>query len=650
MSIKITKKYKALSGKAPFVYTWSTDNDCVSLNKTNGSFSSEFDTEFTFDSKSCLDSASIQLNIIDSIGCSYSQAVTFNNPCDEFVVEDISKTSSTTYSIYANQASTYDWGYDSELYSANINGSVIVLIPKFATAPKQASYLTCIVTSNFGCVSVKYYNLSYIDTEVFDYNIASETDCQTSTSSVYVELSGTKNIDWSTLEYTLPANVQVTNSYSNKLWLSASNYPNNGEEIQFVEIPFKAKTFDGVYSNQGYIRWAISECSIDDPVFVYSPNVNITEVAIGKTIEIPIIKSPNVYVKTFDPTPNQVKVDDNNMTTPVANVVLNDKYISYEITSLPTTESEVIQYMAVDANGNETKVVQVMVSFDTITAPDFTGLEFTLCHECGNQTPYINMAKYIEEVINPRTITIVEEPSNGTVVKSPIGNLSYYGDNVDDTGNYFTFSVENKNGVNSIGTVKINLENRCGGVNESIVSNITCLSKVFNLEDLFTGYLPSTRLWTDYDGVYTAEGGTITDNTGVGTVNFTGMPSGTYKFKQTSTYTSGSNEINCNSSYSSIIELFLGDQPDAGQLNIQLSTGTVYRIYFDVTGVSDPNNITVTVNGSPATFIQIPTITSGVAEFYVQLQTGTNNISVSILNDCGGTIVRTTTIEATSNS
>lgn len=645
MSITITKKYKAVEGKAPFVYTWQTNNSCVQISMANGSFTSEFETSFTFLDAACIAAANIQLNITDSQGCSYSQQVTFANPCDAFVVEDIANVSDSTYNIYANQVSTYEWQYDALLFNAQINGATIVLTPKYTTTPVAPSILSCVATNAYGCSTLKSYEIVFEQVKVYNVGVSSETSCATQETSVYVELSGSTGIDWNTLEISFPEDVSLTNRVGNKIYLQAFNYPKGGRDIQTLYIRFKAKNTSGIYSNEGRIVWNISKCSSDEDVFIYSPNINATDIAIGTIIEIPIYRSPDVYVNKLIATGSQTQVSDRVITTAFGTITLYDNKITYQITSTPTVDSEVIQFTGVDANGVTTKVVQTLVSFNTIQGPQLPLTPFTLCTDCGGQTPFIDFSKYINDIVNPRSLRITTQPTSGRLVLSTTGNVSYIGNNVDTTGDYFEFDIENKNGVRSSNTARVNIENRCSGIVDNVITNITCYPKVFDLESLLTGFVSSQRLWTDYDGKYTAAGGTITNTTTTGTVNFTNIPVGNYKFKLSSTFTNSADSINCGTSQSTIVEVYIGAQPDVSVLSYEASVGTVYRVYFTATAVSDPANIAVTVNGGAANFVTLPSITGTNIEFYVELPSGSNSISVAVTNDCGATITRTTTID-----
>lgn len=647
MSIKISKKYKSSSGLAPFVYTWTTDNSCVKISNANGSFTTEFTTEFEFSNEACITDATITLNIVDANGCVYNQVVTFNNVCDSFEVSDISKTSDNTFVVTSNQVSNYSWNYDKTLYSAEENGASIKLTPLYQTAPVNSSFLSCSVTNVYGCMELKSYEIFYSKGLITPISVSSIQDCTSKESTIYVDLEGTDTVDWSTLEVLVPSNIEIVDQVSNKVTLKSINYPSNNEEVQLLSIPVRAKDFEGRYVKQGYIYWSISKClEFDEDIFIYSPIINIQDIAIGQTIEIPIYKSPNIHVNKLIATANQTLVDNRNMNTLFGDVQLNDDVIKYTFTAIPTADSEVIQYNAMSPIGEETRIVQALITFNTIPAPEVPISDFVLCHQCGNQTPFINMSKYLDSVTNPFSTEIVNNPANGNIVVSTNGYISYSGDNVDNTGDYFTFTIENKNSVRS-NPIRVDIENRCSGISDSVITNITCLPKVFNLTDLFSEYQSSVGTWTDYNGLYTSEGGTITNPTTDGTVDFSGFPTGTYRFLRTSTYTPSSNEINCKTSYSTIVDLFLGDQPDAGTLSAQQDAGYIYTFSISVTGVSDPVNISATVNGSAATFYSLPQIISGTAQFQLELPIGTNDVELTIVNDCGGTITRTTQVIVT---
>lgn len=649
MSIKITKRFKAASGTAPFTYTWTSDDSCVSIEGSTGSFTTDFETTFEFADTSCLSAASIILSINDSSGCSYSQPVTFSNPCDEFVVEEISKVSNNVFSIYANQDSNYDWVYDTKLYDAEVVNNVITLIPKFVVTPSEDSVLMCYVKNIYGCEDVKLYTIQYERIVNPDIQVVVETDCYKKNARFYLQLPTNQNIDWSTFSLITPDNITIESKTDNKIWISVVNYPNNGQETQQVVLKYTVKNYDGILSKENIILLYIKGCVDVTLPTAYSPNIMLTSTDIGTNGESPVIKNPDVYINTLVPIPGsgQTLVNAYQMTTPYGIVNINEEKITYEITGAVSGNSELIQYTVRDSDGNISKVVQVTVSWNAVAAPVPPLNPLVLCTECGNATPYINYASYATGNVDPTKTEIVSLPSTGELDQLNSGSISFSSENVFMAGNTFTFNVTSYDGVQSSGVGTVNVINRCSGVPINTVSNITCSALAFNLEDLADGYLSSPRLWEDYDGAYTAAGGTITNATAAGGVNFTGLPSGTYKFKQTNTFTLTGDPINCKTTYTSVFEIYIGDYEAilvSGGIQITDDVNNPKEFQINIVeGTVAPDKVEVILNGTVQNIFVNVFPTYIVFRLYIPDQP-TNELEVNITDNCGNVIPLSLTI------
>lgn len=643
MSLKITKTYKATSGKAPFTYTLLPSDTCITMDKTSGSFETEVTIEFTLNNANCL-SETVDLEITDDNGCSDSITITFDDPCTSYVVSEITEISNNIFSLSYNEPSTIEWIYDTSIFSAAIEGDSISLTIKEGANINEPTILQAIVTNTKGCVEERSYTISYQKPSFKSTSVSLETNCTTREGFFTVELPTDNTIDWSTFNITLYNNLEIVKRFKNKIWFKVINMPPVGSTSSVLTRKYTVANYSGITSDETYLYVQVTKCTDIEMPQLFSPNANITDVAIGETIEIPIIKNDGVYVNTLIPVSGttQTLVDSKHMTSDYSNVTIDDEKITYELTNTTTDVVELIQYNGIDVNGNISKTVQVVVSFDTLPSPVYPVSFVNICTECGNQTPLLDITQFATGDIDNTKTLITSQPSIGTLVQSSSGAVSYSSPNQLLSGVNFDYKIASIDGVYNPLSSTVNLINRCSGVPTTTITNITCSAKAFNLEDLMSGYLSTSRLWEDYDGAYTAEGGVIANDTTTGGVDFTSLPVGTYKFKNTATFVSGTNELNCKTEYITIIEIYNGQTGSLGQITGSNVSGTIHRFQSLITGTIDPSTIAVTVDSSPATFVSGPTITNGVLEFTLNLTLGSTYSIVLTANNGCGNIVTTT--------
>lgn len=647
MSIKITRKYKSVAGVAPFTYTWTADNSCVTITPATGSFTTEFETTFEFLNPECITSTNFTLSINDSKGCYYSQPVVFTNPCLDLVVNEISKVDNNVFSIYANQDSHYEWIYDSNLYSGIVNNNQITLTPKYTTTPTEDSILMCVVNSIYGCEVVKTYRISYENIAIEDIIVPLQLDCVTKKGDVTVDYPVVEGVDWGTISFVLPPKVLVYSRNRSRVVFQVSNYPDNGESNQEVIIRYTVKNYEGIMSRENKIILYITDCSTLDLPTAYSPNINLSSTDVGTTGETPVVKKPEVYINTFVPVvgSGQTLVNSKQMTTPFAVVTINEQKVVYTLTGPVTGKSELIQYTVIDSNGNVSKVVQFTVAWIAIPKPVAPLTPLVLCTECGKSTPYIDYSKYATGNVDPQSVKINTYPNIGTLSQYNSGTISFKSNNVFMAGNSFTYYVSDYDGVQSDNFGTVNVINRCSGIPDNVITNISCGSLAFNLESLSSGYISSPRLWEDYDGAYTAAGGVITNNTGAGGVNFNGLPTGTYRFKQTNTFVNTGTPINCKEEYVSIFEIYLGSQAATiGQITASIHINNEWSFFIPVTsGTVLAQEVSVSLNNATSSTV-VTVDQTGILFDLILVENSSNEVDVTITDACGNTSFRTITV------
>jgi hypothetical protein len=315
----------------------------------------------------------------------------------------------------------------------------------------------------------------------------------------------------------------------------------------------------------------------------------------------------------------------------------------------PTEDGDIIQFTVQDIKGNVSKVGTVCVTFDTIPAPVADDLE--VCTTCYSATPFFNVGDFATGNFVPALTEIVTQPTAGTIIQN--GSTFSYIQNpatflaVDE----MDFKLVNANGVKS-NTATAYLVRSCLGVFTNSIVDITCTAKTFNLFDLLSGntYI-NAGTWTEStltSPTYISQSGTIT-NGGQGTVNFTSILPGVYKFKHSGTLTApGSfslNNKNCPVDVEVEVTIIHTATPAITHTTNTNLSGNTYQVNFTVANVTNPSTITVTNNATPLTsFVINPQLSGTNGFFVVNLPSGTNNIVISALTVCNTTVTTNTSI------
>ncbi len=380
---------------------------------------------------------------------------------------------------------------------------------------------------------------------------------------------------------------------------------------------------------------------------------NITNLAENETITIPLVAGGQFDIAwgtlQFVPTGTQSLLGTKLITLNGEAEFVGESIVYTLKDATPTGEADVIQFTVEDIMGNVSSVGSVCVTFNTIPAPVSDDLE--VCTSCYSSTPFFNVGTYATGSYVSELTEVVTSPVSGTLVQQ--GSLFSYVQNtaVFDAVDEFTYKLKNANGVES-NTSTVYLFRSCLGNFTNSIVDITCLPKTFNLFDLLsTSTYINSGTWaesTPSGTTYTAQGGTITGGAN-GTVNFTAITPGTYKFTHSGTLTApgsfSSNNANCPLNVSVEVTIIHTATPAITYTTNTNLSGTTYQVNFTVANVTNPSTITVTNNAVPVTsFVVNPQLSGTNGYFVLTLGAGANALVISAITTCNTTVTTNTTI------
>ena len=204
-------------------------------------------------------------------------------------------------------------------------------------------------------------------------------------------------------------------------------------------------------------------------------------------------------------------------------------YTPTDITTTPTIPDRI--KWSIQSNSGKTSFVTETILRDIIAAP--IGVNDTVCTTCGEPTAAIDVLANDTGDIVRDTIYITSSDIDISTSIDSDNNVVFLASPGASFTNLVKYKVKNSQGIDSNETTVI-VSAACTGIPQSPY-NLACVPKTFDLIDQFTGYNAFGTVFVE-DGStaspdYTTQGGTII---GVGgTVDFTAINPGTYRFKFT---------------------------------------------------------------------------------------------------------------------
>jgi len=223
-----------VSGQAPITYVWEVTYNvasyegCVEFDDTNGVIirsPHRLQNEITFETEACLENTTIYVVATDADGCISNIEVEIENPCDNFVVNPITRSQPFIFTTLASNPGcttfNYIWSYPTNLFApspnqGDLNNPVISLDLITSSVPASA-VISVTVTDCNGCEETQYITINFCQPIAYYQlvNLVCEfeppttvytcTDVYSQSGIVY--LSAGENcpyveLDWTTLNYT----------------------------------------------------------------------------------------------------------------------------------------------------------------------------------------------------------------------------------------------------------------------------------------------------------------------------------------------------------------------------------------------------------------------------------------------------------------
>ena len=474
--------YQASGGTAPYEYTWTTSDSCLSLSTTEGiSTNGIFTNIITATTEACLTGTSVTLTTVDANGCPSSETFYPSNICNSFTLGSVTQTGDYVFTVSATSIGcsgiNYQWNYDSTLFTginviSNGSGSTVQIQPLDGVVFPATTNISVTATDCRGCIktSTLVFAICRPQAANFTYNLyCNDAETRYVGATYYIpEPTGCDyDYDWDTIEFG-PINSGITiepTSASRLFQLSADISLTPG----LYSVDYSVSSTDGIQTLQGTITIIINSCSpgntISLPLTTYQIDCGIL---VGDVVEIPILfgtNDPSVVIDwntwtlSTPPTPSSPSIQH-------AVQVDGTHVIQYEIpgdTPGGTPEgTDVFQWTVCDTEGNCATTTTYTIILDCAAAPILS--VDTACVECGSSV-IINVLDNDDpndSVIDQTSIQITTAPTLGVANPLPNGTIIYTP--TASTGNdSFYYNVANTSGSYSDTPAEVTVEIFCSG-------------------------------------------------------------------------------------------------------------------------------------------------------------------------------------------
>jgi hypothetical protein len=532
--ITLRETFNITVDELPFTYSFTLNNSCINYEEVALS-DTQLIVDFTFSTESCLQNANVTLNIRDNNGCIKTKAVVFEDTCNTLALTDISLSSNFTASTLASGGTapyTYYWTFDENTFSlnpaSNPNSGTISLL---LDATPETTTIGCTVIDANGCTANKELNYTFVRPVVGNVilqlagipNNISISACPLACNfkaNVSLPITG-DYIDYDTVNIVNsdPKICIVKNGDNNYTFYSS--YSN----ITYISFTYTVKNVYGIESLPGTINLNIPACKNILPYITSSPSITTVPsgAIITDVITIPLA-AKTLSTNSLDWTTFAVSNSlDYGTTTLNANAE-----IEYTLTSVPTSGAEIIVWRVEDTEGNTSGNNYEIINFNLAAAPVITAE--IVCAACNEPSDATDILANDTGDINPATVTftfidddIAISGSNGTYIFTPGYGASFT--------NIISYTVANYDGIVS-DPGNIAVRSVCAGQSTQDPIDITCLSRVIELEDYIQNHNSSTYTITETSTGYESNGGTYnTTPPAFAELDFTGIPDGTYTFE-----------------------------------------------------------------------------------------------------------------------
>lgn len=253
-----TETFNILSSNSPYIYNWSFDKECVTVDRATGTAYTSISSTFSCEDGCFPFVATLQL--IDKNGCITSIPYTYNSPCPSFVLSPISQTGPLSYIVTTTvQGVLFEWVYDTTLFTASIDRNVISLTLKPGQyIPQEGHTLFVRALASSGCVKEATRTFTYEIPVAINFvhglSVCRETGWQTTYFDLQV--ASITALDYDSVIFSLPSGVQVQRQ-GNKFRFTGTIL-NSGTTYN---IPYSIENVNGIRSNTGIITFSVPICN-----------------------------------------------------------------------------------------------------------------------------------------------------------------------------------------------------------------------------------------------------------------------------------------------------------------------------------------------------------------------------------------------------
>lgn len=430
--------YTITGGIAPFTYTWSTDNNCITFDTISGtSLDGTFPVVMTATDETCLQTANVTLDVVDASNCPSTVTFIPGNICDDFVIGNITEAGEYTFTISGTNSNcsgiTYTWNYDETLFVLGQEfttafGSTLTLIPIDGVTIPSTTIISVIGEDCNGCTKTINYTKAICrpSAQDFTYNMYC-LDNQTAYSggnTQILEPVGCNYIyDYNTVSLGSPTDAGIIVTNNNGIFSGSA-------AISVIPgvytINYTIENDTGLVSDPGLITIIINQCGTGNTISIPATTYQIDcGDIIGDVVEIPISITTNSPAVVIDwatwqlvtpPTPASPSI------THSTNMA-GDHVILYEIPAI--TGTDVFLWTVCDTLGNCATGTTYTILLDCSNPP--TTVDDVDCVTC-NQSVTIDVLTNDLAGGNPidvTTVNISTAPTSGTANPLPDGTIIY---------------------------------------------------------------------------------------------------------------------------------------------------------------------------------------------------------------------------------
>jgi hypothetical protein len=657
--IKVIKRYEVTFADTAtsFSYSFLTDNACVTVPSpgTIQGNSGTITAEFFFQNEACFDNAQITLVCQSNENCSLQSTFTISNPCAVTVNIGVSELDGVPYGFTAVVNGgipnfEFTWDFDQSIFTLQRRAGqqLSVNVIPGVTLP-ETTPIRVYVTDSRGCSAEASVTYNFCIPSVDD--VAEVLQCVTPVSqrgclgtmdaqAINVPFTATtcdgSEIDWSTAVFNMPTGVCVepilraAGQYSNRF----NFYVRDNVTPGLLTGTWSVANDRGVRSFTANVSLLLGDCEETNPVVIADELHELTaaDISLGNTISTDLEDGYIVSEEeidwssfTFIAATGQTLVDQYELTATNGTATLDiDRNINYEVDT-QNENVDLVQFQVATTSGAVSNTGRFYYNYEPLPAPVTVADTDTIA--CGEPVT-IDLIGNDTGDFNLNSLTITQEPSQGTYTLNPDGSINYlsYGEGADQ----LKYVISSPDGIVS-NESEINITIQCAG---NSVTHTICPETIVDLEALL-GTFTAGGVWAQDAGNPDTVVLTSPDAVDFDTIAF-----GTFVF----TYTIGSSVATItiiHPEYGVNILSVSGPYTNA-------SSNLVVNVRFETAGVIDFNTISILVSHGvgPTNTFYIPDAwngTIGEVEVLVVDGDGVHTIAVSVDDFCGNKVADSNT-------